>query len=358
MRKCFGQRMMFLLLMGVLLSLALLSFWREISDAADGKILDVLGFEEGAGINGSILYSKKDENTEDFMKKLLACSLDLEKLLGLPNHKIRIILDFQSSIPMNSGQIQRHWLLRNTRLLQLPVKSVSDGVIYHELVHCFYQSDSWLSRCPLLAVEGLAEAVACEVFGKYPDLLIPRYENYYLNHLHGLIHPDEKMPEELIMKNITFSVAALFFKKLHEIEPGIYVRILNHDLKRKQGWNQFLQEIIDESPERESLLNFITRCTVFSELKSRFYAIPIRSGLDKQISFILYVDDLKAVDRCSLPIQVMNGKDNSAETHLVTFYHGSGQVSVGHIKSDPMVFKLHHGGECLKAIFFLEGRTP
>jgi hypothetical protein len=266
----------------------------------------------------------------------------LRNRLGSPLYCGKIKVDFQALLGDFGGQMKTCHFWSNTREISFPDHEISDRLICHELIHAMYQENGFIKNCPILATEGLTAALAEEISHEPRPFLDPRYDGYYLNELEGLIQPDRSIPDNLILKNLYYSIAALFFKELIQIDATLVPGLFYDPPMKKTDWNNFMQSLVDRSGGSKKLIKFIDCCYVFHPLSQHLFAIPVQKGGASVRSVLLYIDKLAAVKQRTLTVitTIRDGSGADRRSMLLTFKAGVAETYLKSAVSGSVDFEI------------------
>ena len=288
----------------------------------------ISGYEEvGCVENVGVLF-KKDRESDTMYRKIVNASQTLRTKLGPPVFHGKIKINYDGRLPSYEGQMAVGLLWPDTRTVAFVNEDVSTRLVCHELTHALYMSRSFIQNHPMLAVEGIAEAVACEASNEGIPFLNPDFHDYYLSGLSGLIDPDEQLPDHPALKNACYSIAALYFNRLERMDASLFTRLLYENPSKKKTWAEFTQMLVDHSAHPAKVRNFIQRCTVFSPISQHVFALPLEKKVGYVFSVLLFVDRLMPVEQRTLLVEIKYqlGSRSVHDTQFLTFYRGVAEL--------------------------------
>ncbi|OVE80187.1 hypothetical protein BVY01_00745 [bacterium I07] len=325
--------------------------WPWIKEAwnqtTDHLIRWMTGYEEVIQVGGVSLLFKEKEDMTGILHDIQDQSRELARLLGPPVYQGRILVDLHGKLRAQGGQLRTQTHFRPWRILELPNRKPSVHVIRHELVHAFYQSDSWLTCVPKQAAEGLAEAVTSELGREGIPYLIPEYYPYYLSGLSGLMGFYGHKSNTLALNNIFYSITALFFYQLNQQEPGLYTRLLNERPPKNVTWCEYLQIVVNHSSKPQEFIDMINGYHSLGLLSHAIYAIPVRLDSNPIPSVLLFIPSLSQIRQRTLPVTISD-HNNENKNQMILFEQGVGQYFTNGLQVGNLRFRIHVDGVLMK----------
>jgi len=291
---------------------------------------EFFSYKEVGSIDHILVLFKKDQENAGLFERIENASEKIREKLGAPVFEGKIKIDFSKRLSERAGRMRSGLFWWSARELDFPSENVSDQMICHEIVHGFWQSNGFINNYPLLVTEGMAEAIAAEVCSGEIPLLDPAYAGYYLTGLSGFIKPDDPLPENLVLKNIFYAIAALFIRRLNQTDASVIPDLLSDVPNGKQRWTDFLQAVVDRSAHPDQVLEFVNRCAVFNPVSQHIFAVPVKGTAGEMRSVILYVDLLKTVNQRTLSTEMTSTYRSSSHSNrkLLTFRGGVAETFI------------------------------
>ncbi len=318
----------FSMILGLAVFILMMARDTSLRSGISRRLYQISGYEEACGMRGVSFWLKKGEPRPEFMKRLILQAERLEKILGPPIVRGNIIVLFHPILGADRARTKTGRIWPPGRTIEFQDESINEKVLCHECVHALYQTRSFISNSPRLAVEGSAEALAYRVTGSPFSFLDPGFLDYYLKGMHRLIDPDAVLSRNMILRNICYSIAGLFFQRCHDADPAFFIMMFSQRPKTRWSWENLMQKLIDGSSCRDRLLTLVAESTVFGSCSQHLFAVPLLENPEFPGRIILYLDLLRKKSQVVHPVEVEEDIRGiiRRKTILVMFDQGIAEV--------------------------------